>query len=403
MMDEPPLLDLARADDDGGAVLSEEDVIREGRASMLAFLRSQTCYDVVKDSSKVVVLDVQIAVKLAFFVLVEHSVVAAPLWNSETAQFVGLMTVSDFLHVFLASYEPAGAPGSGVAGSGSTDDLSSHTVVSWKACPASVPPPVPPQHCPTGTPAAVVAAAADPAQAGDYDAAAVVAAAAAAAAAGGGAAAAAAAMGAPGCLSLSPNDSLYDAVLLLRARRTLHQVPLIDAEARSVLSVLNYRLLLDYLVANYKEQRKLFDQPLVSLGIGTHRSTGGVLLTALLDTPLGAVFRTLADHGLAALPLVDESGAVVSVYSRNDVTLLGKISSTQLSTPVGAVVRQQQEMGLYAEQLTLCPEQMTLHSAFELLSADQKAFHLVCVDAEQRPTGIVALCDIFEYFLREES
>ena len=191
-------------------------------------------------------------------------------------------------------------------------------------------------------------------------------------------------------------------MLLLRARRTLHQVPLIDPAQKAVLSVLNYRLLLDYLVANYKEQRKLFDQPLVALGIGTHRSTGGAVLTAPLGTPLVDVFRTLAGAGLAALPLVDETGAVVSVYSRNDVTLLGKITSTALDTPVGAVVRQQQEMGLYAEQLTLCPEQMTLHSAFELLSADQKAFHLVCVDENQRPTGVVALCDIFEYFLRED-
>ena len=48
------------------------DVVQEGRHVMAAFLRATQCYDVIKNSGKVVVFDVQIPINLAFFALVEH-------------------------------------------------------------------------------------------------------------------------------------------------------------------------------------------------------------------------------------------------------------------------------------------------------------------------------------------
>ena len=86
------------------------------------------------------------------------------------------------------------------------------------------------------------------------------------------------------------------------------------------------------------------------------------------------------------------------MYSRNDITLLGKSQQTQLDAAVAAVVQQQHEQGLFAEQLMLCAPGITLHNAFELLSANQKVLHLVCVDDAQLPVGIVSISDIFAYF-----
>ena len=48
------------------------DVVQEGRDVMAAFLRATQCYDVIKNSGKVVVFHVQIPINLAFFALVEH-------------------------------------------------------------------------------------------------------------------------------------------------------------------------------------------------------------------------------------------------------------------------------------------------------------------------------------------
>jgi hypothetical protein len=43
-----------------------------GRAVMSEFLSSARAYDIIPDSSKVVVFDTEVPVKLAFYALVEH-------------------------------------------------------------------------------------------------------------------------------------------------------------------------------------------------------------------------------------------------------------------------------------------------------------------------------------------
>ena len=45
---------------------------RLGRLVMSAFLRSARAYDILPESNKVVVFDVAVPVKLAFYALVEH-------------------------------------------------------------------------------------------------------------------------------------------------------------------------------------------------------------------------------------------------------------------------------------------------------------------------------------------
>ncbi|KUF87027.1 hypothetical protein AM588_10001885 [Phytophthora nicotianae] len=51
------------------------DIVKEGKRVIAAFLRETQCYDVIKNSGKVVVFDVKIPINLAFFALVEHGVV----------------------------------------------------------------------------------------------------------------------------------------------------------------------------------------------------------------------------------------------------------------------------------------------------------------------------------------
>ena len=385
--EEPPLMDLTR---ERSVTFTPAEVAEMGRQSMRAFLEKRTCYDVMKDSSKVVVFDVAIAAKLAFFVLVEHGIVAAPLWDSGHAAFAGLMTASDFLGMYLQCYQPGA----------SSDNLSDHTIASWKTHYNAV----------LARDAAAAAAAAGSCSSGASSSSAGTGAATQAVAAGSAAdtmsdvtaAAGAAAAGAAynPLAALAPDDSLLQAVHLFRRQRASrashHQLPLVDAAESAVLAVLTQRLILNDVVANYREQRKLFDQSCMDLGIGTHGAAR--VATASLDDPLIRVFRLLHERRLAAVPLVDDKGAVACMYSRNDITLLGKSQQTQLDAAVGTVVQQQHEQGLFAEQLMLCAPSITLHNAFELLSTNQKVLHLVCVDSDQRPIGIVSISDIFDYF-----
>ena len=48
------------------------DIVKEGKRVIAAFMSETQCYDVIKNSGKVVVFDVKIPINLAFFPLVEH-------------------------------------------------------------------------------------------------------------------------------------------------------------------------------------------------------------------------------------------------------------------------------------------------------------------------------------------
>jgi len=82
------------------SLLNEREIVREaGRAAISSFLDSHTCFQVLRASAKVVVFDTRIPIQLAFYALVEHDMQAAPLWDPTIRQFIGLLTVTDFIDI----------------------------------------------------------------------------------------------------------------------------------------------------------------------------------------------------------------------------------------------------------------------------------------------------------------
>lgn len=69
------------------------------------FLYDVEVYDVLPDSGKSLVLDIDIQAKLALYALVEHGAFAAVLWDGLAGAFVGCLTTTDFVKLTLASYE----------------------------------------------------------------------------------------------------------------------------------------------------------------------------------------------------------------------------------------------------------------------------------------------------------
>lgn len=69
------------------------------------FMKSHRCYDLVPTSSKLVVFDTSLQVKKAFFALVSNGVRAAPLWDSKTQGFVGMLTITDFINILHQYYK----------------------------------------------------------------------------------------------------------------------------------------------------------------------------------------------------------------------------------------------------------------------------------------------------------
>ncbi|XP_055574545.1 5'-AMP-activated protein kinase subunit gamma-3 isoform X2 [Falco cherrug] len=68
------------------------------------FMRSHCCYDAIPTSCKLVIFDVSLEIKKAFLALVANGVRAAPLWDSKTQSFVGMLTITDFINILHRYY-----------------------------------------------------------------------------------------------------------------------------------------------------------------------------------------------------------------------------------------------------------------------------------------------------------
>lgn len=63
-----------------------------------------TCYEMIPASGKIVVLDISLAVKVAFRALIENRIKSAPLWDSIIGDYVGMITVTDFIDILRYFY-----------------------------------------------------------------------------------------------------------------------------------------------------------------------------------------------------------------------------------------------------------------------------------------------------------
>ena len=64
-----------------------------------AILEAHRAEDLIPASGKVVVFDIDLPVKFAFYGLLEHHIKCAPIWDSAKMDYVGMLTVSDFIDI----------------------------------------------------------------------------------------------------------------------------------------------------------------------------------------------------------------------------------------------------------------------------------------------------------------
>uniref|UniRef100_A0A915PC78 Uncharacterized protein n=1 Tax=Setaria digitata TaxID=48799 RepID=A0A915PC78_9BILA len=91
-----------------------------------SFMRAHKCYDLIPTSTKLVVFDTELPVKKAFFALIYNGVRAAPLWDSKKQEFVGMLTITDFIRMLQKYYMKSGMK------SESVQDLEKHKITTWR-------------------------------------------------------------------------------------------------------------------------------------------------------------------------------------------------------------------------------------------------------------------------------
>lgn len=316
-------------------MVNEKEVLRRtGKEVIHDFLSSKTLYDMMRQSGKLVFFDTNIPIQLAFYALLEHDMPAAPLWDSVSRRFVGLLSVTDFIDI-LRHYHRRGIP---------MDELSARNIgevisdVDGRRM----------QHS-------------------DF-------------------------------LGTDVSTSIHQACTVLRARH--HRfLPVIPPDGTRVLAIASYYEVLRYLVDNFREQRRLFDDSIADLGIGTF---GEEVLTVRKTAVLSDVLDAMEARDVSAVPVVDESDRVVGLYSRSDITFLATATDadsvlSNLRVTLQQILEQKPTEDVPRDRLETCSVHASLQSIFERFA--EVGFHrLVCVDDERRCLGIVSARDLILYF-----
>ncbi|KAH8664166.1 hypothetical protein BX600DRAFT_481424 [Xylariales sp. PMI_506] len=77
--------------------LDEEQM--QGLKGLRDFLRLRTSYDVLPLSFRLIVLDNDLLIRKSLNILIQNSIVSAPLWDSHNSRFAGLLTSTDYINL----------------------------------------------------------------------------------------------------------------------------------------------------------------------------------------------------------------------------------------------------------------------------------------------------------------
>uniref|UniRef100_A0AAY4B0W8 CBS domain-containing protein n=1 Tax=Denticeps clupeoides TaxID=299321 RepID=A0AAY4B0W8_9TELE len=191
-------------------------------------------------------------------------------------------------------------------------------------------------------------------------------------------------------VNISPDASLFDAVSSL-IKNKIHRLPVIDPVTGNALYILTHKRILKFLQFFVCEMPKpaFMKETLADLGIGTYTNIAFI-------HPTTAIIRALnifVERRVSALPVVDEKGRVVDIYSKFDVINLAA-EKTYNNLDV-SVTQALQHRSQYFEGVVKCNRLETLETIVDRI-VKAEVHRLVVVDDESCLEGIISLSDILQ-------
>ncbi|KAM3268878.1 sucrose nonfermenting 4-like protein isoform X2 [Capsicum chacoense] len=214
-------------------------------------------------------------------------------------------------------------------------------------------------------------------------------------------------------LQAAPDESLKDVVQTLLQNK-ISAVPLLhspeDGSSPQLLHTACLAGILKHICRHFRhslEYLPILQQPVGNLPFGTFtgevagRPSSRVLLTLHSRDLLSSALKLLIEGGISSIPIVDDNGALINVYSRSDITSLArdnvyarfrldKIIMTQVLQVLDETSR---------DRCRTCTRFDSLYRIMELLS-DPTVRRVVVIDPTSRHVeGIITLRDVCNLLL----
>ncbi|XP_065527679.1 5'-AMP-activated protein kinase subunit gamma-3 isoform X5 [Lathamus discolor] len=272
------------------------------------FMRSHCCYDAIPTSCKLVVFDISLEqIKKAFVALVANGVRAAPLWDSKTQSFVGMLTITDFINILHRYYR---APLVQIY------EVEEHKIETWRDVylQGSLKP----------------------------------------------------------LVYISPSNSLFDAVYSL-IKHKIHRLPVIEPVSGNVLHILTHKRILKFLhiFGSTIPKPHFLKKTVQELCVGTFRDVAVVHETA----PIYSALEIFVDRRVSALPVINDAGRVVGLYSRFDVIhLAAQKTYNNLDISVREALQQRT---VCLEGVLTCYPHETMEDIIDRITKEQQVLMLL--------------------------
>ncbi|KAL0422043.1 UNVERIFIED_CONTAM: Sucrose nonfermenting 4-like protein [Sesamum latifolium] len=323
--------------------------IELSRNRVSVFLSSHTAYELLPESGKVIALDIKLPVKQAFHILHEQGISVAPLWDFCKAQFVGILSASDFVLIL----RELGNHGSNLT----EEELETHTISAWKEGKAHLN-----RH-----------------SAGNLR------------------------SHSRHLVHAGPYDSLKDVALKILQNK-VSTVPIIHSSSQdgSYPSCYTWLPYLEYL-----------NQPISSFPLGTWvpkigESNGKPIAMLRPNASLGAALSLLVQADVSSIPVVDENDSLVDVYCRSDITALAKDRAYAQVRLDDLSIHQALQLGQDAisphgffsgQRCQMCLRSDPLQKVMERLSIPGVRRVVIVEAGSKRVEGIISLSDVFSFLL----
>eukprot|EP00792_Barthelona_sp_PAP020_P012375 TRINITY_DN7019_c0_g1_i1.p1 TRINITY_DN7019_c0_g1~~TRINITY_DN7019_c0_g1_i1.p1 ORF type:complete len:328 (+),score=74.04 TRINITY_DN7019_c0_g1_i1:37-1020(+) len=296
------------------------------------FLNGYTCYDLMPDSGKVVVADGDLSFLDGVYILGENDITSSPLWDSKNSSIIGMLNISNIIATLIKMYDETIE---------NNKDFNTE-IIDWSTLLRN-------QSLRNQCRLTPI---------------------------------------------LSPNDSLYSALSLLR-ENNVNRIPILSDQG-DPLHIISYRRIIRFLVLKYRKHTPVLDLTLSEIEeMGTCITEVDSVSTEMKWLEL---LKKFAQLDVSAFLVKDSEGTVVDAVSRTDVLQFlyrswGEEIPMEITVEEVLLLRE-----ATSEKLTVFDQSITLMQVLSRLAKSKIHRFLISkeVDSEQVFTKLVSLSDLLK-------